>query len=222
MIGVELAGATAGPELGGKGATLARLAAGGFPVPPGLVLVAGAADSDLAGFAANVVERLGAGSMAVRSSGLAEDGKQLSLAGRFLTLLDVEPAKLEEAVRVVRRSGPDGQMAVLVMPMLASRASGIAFTVDPVTGEAECRITAVAGVSAELTAGRSDGEEWVVGVSPRRITDHGVLAESEAASIASLARSVEGTEGRPQDIEWAIEDSRLLLLQARPVTGLRR
>ena len=46
------------------------------------------------------------------------------------------------------------------------------------------------------------------------------LAEQEAVAVACLARQAEKTFGRPQDIEWAIEDGHLFLLQARPITTL--
>jgi len=41
-----------------------------------------------------------------------------------------------------------------------------------------------------------------------------------AVQVATLARRVEDARGGPQDIEWAVKDGRLMLLQARPITAL--
>jgi len=47
-----------------------------------------------------------------------------------------------------------------------------------------------------------------------------VLKESQVLAIVELAREVERFFCRPQDIEWAIEDGKLYLLQSRPITSL--
>ncbi|MGD8668194.1 MAG: PEP/pyruvate-binding domain-containing protein, partial [Desulfobacterales bacterium] len=47
-----------------------------------------------------------------------------------------------------------------------------------------------------------------------------VLNRPQVIAIAELARKVERFFGRPQDIEWAIEDGKIYLLQSRPITSL--
>ena len=47
-----------------------------------------------------------------------------------------------------------------------------------------------------------------------------VLNNPQVLAIAELARSVQRFFGRPQDIEWAIEDGTIYLLQSRPITSL--
>jgi pyruvate,water dikinase len=47
-----------------------------------------------------------------------------------------------------------------------------------------------------------------------------VLGPAEAEEIAGLALRVQELHGRPQDVEWAIDDERTWLVQARPVTTL--
>jgi pyruvate,water dikinase len=46
------------------------------------------------------------------------------------------------------------------------------------------------------------------------------LTDSEVLAIARLVRDAARRLGQPQDIEWAFEGDRLLLLQARPITAL--
>ena len=47
-----------------------------------------------------------------------------------------------------------------------------------------------------------------------------VLNKPQVLAIAELARRVERFFCRPQDIEWAIEDGNIYLLQSRPITSL--
>ena len=46
------------------------------------------------------------------------------------------------------------------------------------------------------------------------------LADDDIAAVARLACDVESHFDAPQDIEWALADSKLYLLQARPITTL--
>jgi pyruvate,water dikinase len=46
------------------------------------------------------------------------------------------------------------------------------------------------------------------------------LNRPQVFAIAELTRKVERFFGRPQDIEWAIEDGKIYLLQSRPITSL--
>lgn len=46
------------------------------------------------------------------------------------------------------------------------------------------------------------------------------LTDKQAAAVADLARRAAHAFGRSQDIEWAIEDGKLFLLQSRPITTL--
>lgn len=230
---VDLASEVVPWTIGGKADGLRRLAVRGLPVPAGCVIPAEADDDDVERLAAEI-SRMWAGSLlAVRSSGIGEDSAEVSFAGQFETLLGVEatPADIAGAVHRVRASvtaphvasyahGSDPRMAVLVMAMIDAAAAGIAFTRDPVSGERMVVVEAVAGVADRLAAGEMTGERWVVDDRPRCITDLGVLDTDTAAAVARLALQVEELEGKPQDIEWALADGTLCLLQARPITTL--
>jgi rifampicin phosphotransferase len=62
-------------------------------------------------------------------------------------------------------------------------------------------------------------------VSPRDIPSEEqnarVLTDAQARDIAALARKICRRMGRPQDIEWAIEDGNIYVLQTRPITTMR-
>jgi phosphohistidine swiveling domain-containing protein len=136
--------------------------------------------------------------------------------------------------------------AVIVQRMVRADASGVAFGADPVTGSRDrLVVSAVPGLGLGLVSGEVDADTWHVDRSGRvlsrrlalkpdawRITADGLAREplsAEAAagpalSDAQLAAVAEAVEragrhfGTPQDIEWAVADGRLHLLQSRAIT----
>ena len=224
---------------GNKAATLAVLRRAGFPVPPGMVVCADALSgideelpANVRAAVSNVPELLGPGPWAVRSSSTAEDTEQASFAGQFETVLGVDAGGLADAVLRVGRSGSSdrvkayagdrgpGSMAVLIQPMIAPEAAGVAFTADPVSGHRRTVIEAVEGLGERLVSGAASPEPWTVEedgpiVAPPAAT---VLDAEKARAVGDLATRVEAHLGSPQDIEWAIGGNRLWLLQARPIT----
>jgi pyruvate,water dikinase len=124
---------------------LGELAAAGFPVPPGLVVTAGALNIDGWERSMEAAARsLGAPRLAVRSSAAAEDLPDASYAGLYETYLNVPVDGLGEAVRrcfaaataervaIYHRRHGNGTvpgMAVLVQAMVDPIAAGVAFSV---------------------------------------------------------------------------------------------
>lgn len=118
---------------------------------------------------------------------------------------------------------PAGPMAVLVQRMVRPRAAGVAFTADPRTGERDTTVvTAVRGLGDRLVAGEAVGDEWTVtGGVARCVRDtESALDEREALAVAALAARAAEVAGAPQDVEWALDGTGVVLLQARPMTAL--
>jgi phosphohistidine swiveling domain-containing protein len=220
---------------GAKAANLAQLMRSGFPVPAGFVVI-GEASPERILVAARA---LGDVPLAVRSSAAAEDLADASFAGQYESFLDVRgDASLLDAVRrcresthtarvdhyrIARAGTADDRIAVLVQRMLDAEAAGVAFTANPVTGaRGEVMITAARGLGERVVAGEAVGDEWVVDVAGarRRRLVEGAIDARRAGEIAELARRVEAHFNVPQDIEWAVADGQLSLLQARPMTAL--
>ncbi len=235
---IDLGAVGPSDHAGVKATTLAELARDGFAVPAGFVVTAQAfqTDGDLTTEAHAAVLgaalRLGDVPLAVRSSALGEDLPDASYAGQYLTVLQVRGEEgLFDAIRRVRASGRDtriasygmqSDVAVLIQPMVDPDAAGVAFTADPVTGEREVvLVQAVRGLADRLVSGISNAEEWRVrgGTVEQRGRSTALDAKS-ASKIAELARRIEQRQGRPQDIEWALADGIVHLLQARPMTAL--
>lgn len=217
--------------VGGKAAGLAALRRDGERVPDGVVVppVLEAAHA-----AAAVVTRFGDRPLAVRSSATAEDLASASFAGQYRTLLSVcGQAAVTDAIEAVRSSsadpaargydGEDVTMAVLVMPMVDADVAGVAFSTDPVTGDEHIVIEAVRGLADHLVEGTATPERWTVARSGEVVRINGpdqVLTAAHVSAVAEAVKRVADARGRPQDVEWAIADGDLHLLQARPITAL--
>jgi len=183
---------------------------------------------------------------AVRSSALSEDGAALSFAGQYRTLLEVEAADVAAAVLECYRSlfdehvlhyhldhgvptEPDA-MTVIVQELVEAEVSGVAFTVNPVTGnDTELVIEAIRGLGEDLVAGRVRPVRYIrdwfgrdtgtMTTTPEHPTD-GPVSEEHLAAVADISLRVQQHYGVPVDIEWAMADGAVRLLQARPITRL--
>lgn len=241
--------------VGGKAAGLAALATAGFDVPEGLVLTTRAFEDTLGPaphesipadipFPSSIEEALlkvaahfGDSTLAVRSSGVAEDLDDASFAGQYETVLGVQgAAALADAVSRCWASAFSPQvqkyrhkrgiglrpMAVLIQRQIDPIAAGVVFTADPTTGDRNTIIiNAVEGLADRLVSGEATAEEWRVTDQPTRTSgSEAVLTEDQAWQVADLADRVAEEVGTPQDVEWAIDDSRVWLLQSRPITAL--
>jgi rifampicin phosphotransferase len=186
---------------------------------------------------------LGDGSAcAVRSSATAEDLPTASFAGQQDTYLNVRgPAAIlvhvsrcwaslftERAVTYRLRNGFDHrktQMAVVVQRMVLADAAGTLFTADPVTGNRRVSsIEGVFGLGEDLVSGVVNADHYeardgeVVDKTIRQ--EQPVLTDARVVELTRLGRRIEAHFGRPQDIEWCLDDDGLQIVQSRPITTL--
>ena len=178
---------------------------------------------------------------AVRSSALDEDSRTHSFAGQLDSFLDVPLAEIPRRIIDVWKSGfservylyrqqnrlslPPPVPAVIVQEMVPAEAAGVAFSVDPVS----CRsgtalVAAVRGLGDKLVSGESNSDNFEVNraheITQRSHSGPAAISDEQAIRIAALARQAAQTFGVPQDIEWAIAEDTLYLLQSRPITSL--
>jgi pyruvate,water dikinase len=52
------------------------------------------------------------------------------------------------------------------------------------------------------------------------VVDTGVISRSTAEAVGALTRRIAEVRGGPQDVEWALDRSEVIVLQARPITSL--
>jgi pyruvate,water dikinase len=211
-------------RVGAKASALAVARSRGLPVLDATVLPVDADPHSLHG-AWRALSDDGARPLAVRSSSPVEDRAATSMAGHFLSVLDVRgwPATLD-AIDRVRSSAAGHPMAVLLQPMCDAVLGGVLFGVDPVTGRADrIVVDAIDGGPDALVSGRRAASRHVLTLRGRLLEVSGEprLRAGDCRRLATLAHDAAVLFGAPQDIEWAIDrDDRLWLLQSRPITAV--
>ena len=194
-----------------------------------------------------VEDDLGAASCAVRSSSPEEDLAGASFAGLYETVLGAEGAALEEAVRTCfcscldarvllykRKMGfedLDPTIAVIVQELVDSEVAGVAFSLNPLTNDFdEVLVNASWGLGDALVTGEITPDTAVVDavtgeVVEQRLGDKGgdrpdepCLDSGRISELAQTVKRIEALYAEPVDVEWALADGRLRVLQARPVT----
>lgn len=231
---------------GGKGGTLALLQQAKYPIPNGFIILPVAFDDD--GLRVTVwdevlnhlhILRHGKKDMlvAVRSSANSEDSSTVSFAGEFETVLNIsQDEEVFKAINTVYQSRlgeraeayssmqgiKDGHtMAVVVQEMVPAEYAGILFTANPVTGsDTQMLGSFVSGLGDKLVSGIVDGERFSLSRPNGRFEGPDILRPF-ARKLFRLCKKLESELGSFQDIEWAIANGKLYLLQSRPITTMQ-
>ena len=179
-------------------------------------------------------------SYAVRSSATKEDLAEFSFAGQYKTFLNTKGAeeiagKVIECYRsmfdktgisyiATNRIDPDDlAMAVVIQEMVDSDISGICFTVNPVTGNDKVMlIEAVKGLGENIVSGRVNPEQYGYDrYEMKAIEGNGTLVSSDMLEkIGRTFSDIQLHFGYPCDIEFAVKDGELFLLQSRSITKI--
>ncbi len=181
-----------GLPMGGKAMNLFRLKAMGVHVPQFAVIPADAewkSGAELVEAVREAFPNASALRFAVRSSGLAEDGKEHSHAGQFETFLFVPLEEVPRKVEAVRASATservrsyrsergllgDTGVGVIIQEMVEADRSSVAFGADPSTGDERTKVvSAVYGLGEGLVSGELDADTWFVreGIIEARIVE---------------------------------------------------
>ncbi len=231
-------------QIGNKAASLAALHQEGLAVPNGFCITSEAFQNTSEAFWLEIeraYEILAQNHevVAVRSSGVAEDSPEASFAGQFETILNVHnTATLKDAIqrcwqsvyspRVqtyrIRHERQKDALAVLVQLQIPAEVSGVLYTFDPISGSDQFAIIeATQGVGDRLLAGHVKPDMYLVDkqgrVSSR--SNENLLTPEQCRVLAELGSQVERLLGYGQDLEWAIHEDQIYVLQARPITGYR-
>jgi pyruvate,water dikinase len=136
------------------------------------------------------------GNLAVRSSALGEGGAR-SFAGQFLSLINVLPDATVDAYKrvVAERFGeravsyrlstglPEvaSPMAVLFLPLINARASGILYTRDPKRPRSDVQwLTSTRGLGLEIASGRMPADLFVISHKrPHRVLESHIARKEE-------------------------------------------
>ena len=205
-------------------------------------------------------------SVAVRSSATAEDLAEASFAGQQDTYLNIRgESNILEAVkrcfgslwseRAVEYRSHQGvsplfaQLAVVIQQMVFPETAGVAFTVDPISGDQNHMvIDAVFGLGEALVSGFVTPDHIVLDKRSGKVssysiatktekvvaTIHGteeqpipsslqrrrVLNSSQLQLLYQVGQQIEAVYGCPQDVEWCLAHGKVFIVQARPITTL--
>jgi len=151
--------------------------------------------------------------------------------------------------RLHNRVPQDGlALAVVVQEMVPSKVCGVLFTANPLTGlRSQVVIDATYGLGEALVSGQVEPDQYIVDADTQTISRKtlGVkgkalvsvagggtawteedraaqqaLSDAQILALTRLGKQVEKLYQIPQDIEWALVDETLYLLQSRPITSL--
>ncbi len=139
-------------------------------------------------------------------------------------------------------------VAVVIQKMIASDISGVMFTINPVTNNKnQIIIEAIYGLGELLVQGSVTPDNYLVNkqtllttnskignqnvlltyqnsknktlLLPKKLKNKFALGAKQIKEIAKLGVKIETYFKSPQDIEWALEDNKLYILQSRPITA---
>jgi len=180
------------------------------------------------------------GPVVIRSSAVGEDGEEASFAGQLDSILHVETDDdLQRALlacwlsywsdRVLSYQHLKGVrlrgMGVIVQTQAKSCVSGVLFTRAPGAIEAaDICVEYCSGFGDALVSGRINPGRFRIGRKDGRVVvderdDDFPISEAHIKGLRRSAELLEKHFGRPQDIEWTIDDrEQLFLLQSRPIT----
>ena len=141
-------------------------------------------------------------------------------------------------------------IAVVVQQMVDADKSGVMFTSHPSTGAPVVTIEAAWGLGEAVVSGAVTPDNYVVDRNTGEVQDktvaekkvmhvrdeetgetverevpadkqgEQVLSEAELEELRETGEMIEEYYGNPQDVEWAIYDDELYLLQSRPITTI--
>jgi len=204
--------------------------------------------------------------VAVRSSATAEDLPEASFAGQQDTYLNIKgEANLLNSVRAAWASLFNARamfyridhgfdhfkvgIAIPVQKMVSSDASGVMFTIDPVSNDKKrVIIEGIYGLGELIVQGAVTPDHFEVTKNDMKIVDKKVnsqhiylpgvgkreakvppkwqskqkVTDEQVIGLAELGIRLEKHYYFPQDIEWAIEKDKLYIVQTRPITTIKK
>ncbi|MBO4883468.1 MAG: phosphoenolpyruvate synthase [Lachnospiraceae bacterium] len=179
---------------------------------------------------------------AVRSSGNKEDLDEYSFAGQYETFLNVAKSDLEKNIIACYRSmfgkvslqyianrniDPlSMKMSVVIQEMVDADNSGICFTIDPISGNDKVMLIEVSqGLGENIVSGKTKPEQyyfdWFDGKEVQRNAGNALLSEDAVKNYSQVFAQIQQFFGYPCDIEFAIRDEKLYILQARKITSVK-
>jgi len=172
---------------------------------------------------------------AIRSSANVEDSSTMSYAGQFQTFLNVKQEDVFESIKKCWEYAKNKfkkvkseqhflpKMAVVVQEMVASEISGIAFTANPEGLLNEAVITAGRGLGNNVVEDKIATITYYYNLNDDiyyfEKQDGAIeLSKNNIEKIVGSLKTIQKNYNKDMDVEWAMIDGQLFILQARPIT----
>ena len=217
------------PSVGGKAKGLDMLVLHGFIVPKGFVITDTEQIDEEAVYQA--FDAMNTEKVSVRSSASNEDQSSASNAGQYETCLFVDRSHLMGSVKKCLESLnsrrvedyarhfelKQGTMNIVVQEMIDSDKAGVLFTACPNNGSA-ILIEAVSGQGENLVSGQVTAHRYEISRKYYRPCSDDLLNEDEIKRLYETGKKIRTVFAEEKDLEWAIHNGQLYLLQMRPIT----
>jgi hypothetical protein len=181
------------------------------------------------------------GKIIIRSSATDEDGNNYSFAGMMESYPDLSieddvfgyikkcylscfSDRAMEYRALNKLIDEELSMAVIIQSMVESDFSAVAFTTDPQTNDPdEVLISVVKGTGEKLVSGEENSDDYVVDAEGdvRRLSGSLDIDKRIIREIADIGKKIEESydKKRARDIEIAIKDQKIYVLQERPISA---
>ena len=175
---------------------------------------------------------------AVRSSATAEDLIDASFAGQQDTYLNIAKKDVVKHVKMCwaslfnpraifyreeKKIPHDAGMAVVVQEMVDADFAGVMFTLDPIHKK-HILVEAATGLGEQVVSGEVTPNSYFLDrknfVIKQKMGEYEGISDDVIKAIAKKGIEIEKHYKKPQDIEFAVKDKKIFILQSRAITTL--
>ncbi len=176
--------------------------------------------------------------VSVRSSAQNEDGQKKSFAGQYDSFLNVLPSEIEKYVKACwlsfysKNVGEYEKLAdiygmnVIIQKMIQADYAGVCFSCDPLSRTGNYSVIEVTkGLGENLVSGKITPVKYLVRRQTLR-TDLKIgsndVDDNYISELEKIVLEIEEKFGCPVDVEFAIENGEIFILQTRPITAFAK
>lgn len=176
---------------------------------------------------------------AVRSSGNLEDLPGLSFAGQYYTALNIKgvnnvlkeidkcydsikSATVKSYLKNNNLSEEGLKMSVIIQEMVDADYSGVAFSINPLSGDdKEIVVNIAKGLGDAVVSGHITPTEYSYNWFNDSVTKNSdLISDKLLQKIVKTVLDIQVLFGFPVDVEFAIKDDKMYLLQSRAITKI--